>query len=89
MTQRAIIIAALVMAVLFSAVAVVKVKHISRELQHELQVLRVRQDQLKIKWAQLRLEESVRANHDRVRRTARTRLDMYLPRHYTVLEPQP
>lgn len=89
MSRRLIVIAALVMADLFSAVAVIKVKHISRDLQHELQVLRVKQDQLKIEWAQLRLEESTWANYDRVRRVARTELNMHLPRHYRVLEPRP
>lgn len=89
MSGRVMIIAALVLVNLFSAVAVVKVKHISRNLQHQLQVMRVDRDQLKIKWAQLRLEESTWANHDRVRRVARSQLDMYLPEHYKVLEPRP
>lgn len=89
MTGRVVIITSLVLANLFSAVAVVKVKQISRDLQHQLQVMRVEHDQLKIKWAQLRLEESTWASYDRVRQMAHTRLDMYLPEHYTVLEPRP
>lgn len=89
MTMRVVLMTALLLANLFSAVAVVKVKQTSRDLQHQLQVMRVDHDQLKIKWAQLRLEESTWASYDRVRRVARTRLDMYLPKHYTVLEPQP
>lgn len=89
MTRRVLIIGTLVLVNLVTAVAVVKVKHISRELQHDLQVMRIEQDQLKIKWAQLRLEESAWANHDRVRRVARTQLDMHLPKHYIVLEPKP
>lgn len=89
MTRRAIVIAVLVVADLASAVAVVRVKHITRELQHDVQVLRVRQDKLKIRRAQLRLEEATWANYDRVRRLARRRYDMHRPRHYIVLEPRP
>lgn len=85
--RRSAIVTLLVLVNLASAVAVVKVKHRTRELQHDLQVLRVAQDKLKIEWAQLQLEESAWANHDRVARVARTRLNMHLPKHYVVLEP--
>ncbi|HLQ86757.1 MAG TPA: cell division protein FtsL [Salinisphaeraceae bacterium] len=85
MMRQALIVALLVLGNLASAIAVVSVKHSSRELQHDLQVLRIEQDQLKINWAQLRLEESAWANHDRVRRVARTKLDMVVPEQYIVL----
>lgn len=87
MTRRVLIVATLVLANLISAVAVVKVTHMTRQLQHDLQVLRVRQDQLKLRWAQLQLEESTWGNYNRVRRLARTELGMHVPRHYIVLEP--
>lgn len=87
--RRSAIVTLLVLANLASAVAVVKVKHRTRELQHDLQALRVQQDMLKVEWAQLQLEESAWANHDRVARVARERLDMHLPKHYIVLEPKP
>lgn len=85
MTRRTLIIAVLVLVNLVSAVAVVKVKHMSRELQHDVQLLRVRQDDLKVKWTQLRLEEATWANYDRVRHLARTQFDMFVPKHYIVL----
>lgn len=86
MTARVLIIAVLVLANLVTAIAVVKVKHITRELQHDVQVLRVQQDQLELRWAQLQLEESAWANFNRVRRVAHTKLDMHVPEHYVVLE---
>jgi len=85
MSRAMVIVSVLVLANLASAVAVIKVKHASRELQHDLQVLRVDQDQLKVEWTQLRLEESTWGNHDRVRRLARSELGMSVPKHYIVL----
>lgn len=89
MIRRVVIITVLVLVNLVSAVAVVKVKHMTRELQHDVQLLRVEQDKLNIKWAQLQLEEATLANYDRVRHVARTRFDMIVPTHYIVLGEQP
>lgn len=86
MMTRVFIVTVLVLANLISAVAVVKVKHMTRELQHDLQVLRVKQDKLRLEWAQLQLEESAWGNYNRVLRVAQTKLDMHLPKHYIVLE---
>lgn len=85
MNRRSLLIAALVLADLAGAVAVVQAKHRARDLQAELQTLRVERDRLKTEWAQLQLEESAWANPDRVAHIARERLDMRQPRHYTVL----
>lgn len=85
MNRRALLIAALVLANLVGALAVIQAKHQARELQSELQVLRVEGDRLKTEWAQLQLEESAWANPDRVARIARERLDMHQPRRYAVL----
>jgi len=89
MRRHVILVPALVLLNMASAVAVVMAKHASRELLNELQVLRVEQDEMQVSWAQLRLEESALANYDRVNRLARREMDMYLPEHYIVLERQP
>lgn len=85
MNRRLLVIVVLVAANLVSALAVIQAKHRARELQHELQVLRIERDRLKTEWAQLQLEESAWANPDRVARIARERLDMHQPRQYAVL----
>lgn len=87
--RRALLIVVLVLANLVGALAVIQAKHRARELQSELQVLRVERDRLKTEWAQLQLEESAWANPDRVARIARERLDMRQPRHYAVLGETP
>lgn len=71
---------------MFAAVAVVQVKHESREMRGDLQALRVERDRLNTEWAQLQLEESAWANPDRISRLAKQRLNMVQPRAYTVLE---
>ena len=64
---------------LASAVAVVQAKHSSRDLQNELQQLRLVKDNIESEWAQLQLEESAWANHGRVDRIAREKLGMVEP----------
>lgn len=86
MTRQLFSVAALAFAILVSAVAVVQVKHKTREMAHRLQVERVERDRLSTEWAQLQLEESAWANPDRVAQVARGQLDMVQPRHYVVLE---
>lgn len=89
MIRQGAVLFVLVAAVFVSALLVVRAKHHARELQHELQVLRVERDRLATEWAQLRLEESTWANPDRVARIARQRLDMHQPRNYVVVEERP
>lgn len=89
MIRRAGVLLLLTGLVLVSAVCVVQAKHRARELQHELQVLRVERDRLKTEWAQLQLEESAWANPDRVERIVRQRLDMHQPSEYVVLGARP
>jgi cell division protein FtsL len=89
MSRRVPLLLLLVAVNLVSALAVIQAKHRARELQHELQVLRVERDRFKTEWAQLQLEESAWANPDRIARIARERLDMHQPRQYAVLEDTP
>lgn len=89
MIRRTVLLAVMIAAVLVSAVGVIQAKHKSRQLQHELQLLRVERDRLKTEWAQLQLEESAWANPDRVARIAGERLGMHRPSDYVVLSEAP
>lgn len=84
--RAALILLAFLALNMLAAVAVVQVKHESREMRGDLQALRVERDRLKTEWAQLQLEESAWANPDRIGRLAKQRLNMVQPRAYTVLE---
>ena len=78
--QRSRAIAAgLAFAVLVSALAGVYAKHKSRKLFVELQSLVVERDRLEMDWGRLQIEQSTQANHARVERLARERLDMRTP----------
>lgn len=77
--------AALVFAVVGSAVIVVKTKHENRELVHELEQLRAEKAQLETEWAQLQLEEATLAHHGRVEQIAREKLKMTEPRDTRVV----
>lgn len=85
MKRRVVIVVALLLINIVSAVAVVQSKQNTRELFHELQTQRVTRDRLATEWAQIQLEESAWASPDRVSQVARGRLDMIQPRQYVVL----
>jgi len=69
----------LALAVVGSGVAVVYVKHLTRSLFVELQALERAQDEMQTEWGRLELEVSAWASHERIRRIARERLDLYVP----------
>lgn len=74
-----VVLAALGMVVLVSAVAGVYAKHQTRKLFVELQVLVSERDRLEMDWGRLQIEQSTQANHARVERIARERLAMRAP----------
>ncbi len=67
-------------AVLASAVGVVRARHEARALFVELERLSAERDQYNIEWGQLQLEQSAWSNHGFVERVASDRLHMTLPR---------
>ena len=67
-------------AVLASAVAVVRARHEARTLFVQLEQLSAERDRLNIEWGQLQLEQSAWSNHGFVERVASDRLRMTLPR---------
>jgi cell division protein FtsL len=89
MTRRdAAVMAALVVAVVGSAVIVVKTKHENRTLVHQLEQLRAEKARLETEWAQLQLEEATLAHHGRVEQIAREKLRMTEPRDTRVVRAQ-
>jgi cell division protein FtsL len=68
------------LAVLASAVAVVRAKHESRTLFVELERLSAERDRLNIEWWQRQLEQSAWSNHGFVERVAAERLQMKIPK---------
>lgn len=83
--RRILVLAALLLSLLVSAVGVVQAKHESRARMNELQQLRVEQDRLDTEWSQLQLEESAWANHGRIEQIARERLGMREAENYSVI----
>ncbi len=68
------------LAVLASAIAVVRARHEARALFVELEQLSAERDRLNIAWGQLQLEQSAWSNHGFVERVASDRLHMTLPK---------
>jgi cell division protein FtsL len=66
-------------AVFATAVGVVYVKHASRKLFVEMQVLERERDALNVEWGQLHLEQSAWATHGRIESVARGQLGMQVP----------
>jgi len=67
------------LAVLGSAIAVVRARHEARTLFVQLERLSAERDRLNIEWGQLQLEQSAWSNHGFVERVANEKLRMTLP----------
>jgi len=74
-----LLLAALAVAVVGSAVAAVHARHEARQLFIELQGLNRVRDELNIEWRQLQIERSTWAAHARVEQLARDKLSMGVP----------
>ncbi len=75
----------LYMTVFLSALQVVIARHETRRLFVELQTLEQTRDALNEEWGRLQLEQSTWAVNDRIETFARTRLDMKMPEHNTMV----
>lgn len=80
---------ALSLAVIVSALAVVRTKHENRALVSQMEQLRKEHERLEMEWAQLQLEEATLGHHARVERIAHEQLGMTEPRDYVVVQSQP
>lgn len=79
----------LTLAVIVSALAVVRTKHENRALVNQLEVLRGERERIGMEWAQLQLEEATLAQNTRIERTAREQLNMVEPRDYVIVKQEP
>ena len=79
MTREALVVCALLTLVVASGVATVYVKHLSRSLFVDLQILERQQDEMQIEWGKLELEQSTWASHDRIANVAAEQLDLFMP----------
>lgn len=80
---------ALALAVMVSALAVVRTKHENRALVNQAEKLRQEKEQLQSEWAQLQLEEATLGDHSRVERIAREQLGMIEPPDYVIVKDAP
>ena len=80
---------ALSLAVMFSALAVVRTKHENRALVDQMEKLRKEEERLQSEWAQLQLEEATLGDHSRVERIAREQLGMVEPQDYVIVKDAP
>jgi cell division protein FtsL len=76
---RQLLVVALMLAVVATAVAVAYSKHQSRQLFVRLQALNSERDALDIEWGRLQLEQSTLATPIRIENIARKRLGMFVP----------
>ena len=74
--KGSILIVALAVAVVISAMGVVYAKHHSRKLFVELNTLHQQRDRINVEWGQLQLELNTWASHARIEKLARKNLNM-------------
>ena len=80
MTRSTFVAAVLVLAVVASAVAVVRTHHVRRNLNVELDAGDARRDRLQVEWGRLQIEQGTWAASDRIERVAAQELDLHLSR---------
>lgn len=79
MNRPQLVVGAMIVAVVMSAMAVIVAQHKRRTVFVELQEEQDRADRLREEWSQLQLELSALTGHSRLERIARTDLGMSIP----------
>lgn len=82
---RWVLFAALVVALLASAVGVVVLRHESRQLFGALQEAEAERDRASVEWSRLQLEQAWLAEAGRIEREAHDKLDMRRPEQFGIL----
>ncbi len=78
--RTAIVASILLLAVVASAVAVVRTHHERRSLFVELDEVDAERDRLQVEWGRLQIEQSTWAASDRIERIAAQKLNLHLSR---------
>jgi cell division protein FtsL len=89
MNKQWLLVIALALAVLISAVAVVEAKHESRKRFVALQALEQERDRMNVEWGQLQLEQGTWATHSRIEGIAYKRLHMVIPEMESIVIVKP
>lgn len=76
---QSVLLAALLVAVVVSALGVIYSAFLYRQAFNNQQQLFQQRDSLEVEWGQLLLEQSALASHSRIESTVTKRLDMYVP----------
>ena len=87
--MRDLIVPALLLMTVVSAMGSAYAKHESRKLFQELQRLEAERDARNVEWGQLQLEQSTHTSHGKVEIAAHERLNMQIPgpERVTILRP--
>ena len=75
--RTAVVTSILFLAVIASAVTVVRTHHIRRSLLVELDEVDAQRDRLQVEWGRLQIEQSTWAASDRIERTAAEKLNLH------------
>ncbi len=86
---RWIVFSVLMVTLLATSIAAVKLRHESRQLFVQLAAAERERDQIAVEWSRLQLEQAWLADASRVERLARERLDMQLPEQISILVAEP
>ena len=85
LTRRQMMVMGLALTVLFSALSVIYVTHVTRILHANFQHNRVEQDHLHVERGQLLLERSTWMVQSRIQQIAESKLGMIIPDHQSVV----
>ena len=77
--REVLVLGAVSVLAVVSAVGVIYSVHTSRKMVNELQSLQRAAEQAQVEWGQLLLEKSAWGSYANVEQTARGKLDMYVP----------
>jgi len=80
LSQRTLIVIALILMSLMTAFAVVYVKDLNRRLFSDVQVLQYERDDLYVEWGQLLLEQSAWSTQARIQKIAHQEIEMTVPK---------
>jgi len=77
--RYALLVAAVAVAVISSAIACIYARHESRKQFTLLEQLTARRDELEMEWGRLQIEQSAWSTHSRVEELARKKMRMRVP----------
>ena len=83
--KNILIISFLTTIIFISSISVIYIKHNSRKIFSQLNVLEASRDKMNVEWGQLQLEQSTWATHGRIERIARKTIGMSVPDYQEII----